>query len=507
MVSADAMNSANLKGQYQILVTLNNVKKDTSIVLDSSVGLVNESNTVMAHIYGENSTPLSNKNLKFDIDDESFSAVTSNDSAALISYVPKEAKEYNVTVRFEGDNVYAPSQTTMILNVLSNSTLITVEEVTGNTNKTALLKANLKNYQGLNANRTIDFYIDARKLGSTLTDENGDAKLNYTIAEKGGSHVISAEYMDDSLKAFKALSTLYVPQSSVYVRITATTYSKDGIFTVGNDLKLSYVLYNDGPDAAEDTVFRYAVPDTLAYVEAGASQGSVEYNSTSKELVWNLGTVNAGNQTLDVLFKTTKAAKNNMAPTVSTVTYDESVNRNVTRNIVTVNSYKLTASDLTKYFTGSEKFRFYLKDSEGNAVNGATISVVFNKNTIPLKTNKNGYVELDTKNLAVGKYTIKATCNGLSVSKKIVVKALIVTKDMSKKKAKTVKFSAKLVNNKGKVVANKKLTFKLKGKTYTAKTNKKGIATVSLKNLKVGKYTIKTSYGKSTVKNTITIKK
>ena len=49
--------------------------------------------------------------------------------------------------------------------------------------------------------------------------------------------------------------------------------------------------------------------------------------------------------------------------------------------------------------------------------------------------------------------------------------------------------------------------FKVKGKSYTAKTNSKGIATLSLKDLKVGKYTINTIYGKSSVKNTITIKK
>lgn len=507
IVVADAMNSKNLKGQYSILVTLNNVKKETNIVLDSSVGIVNESNTVVAHIYGANATPLSNKNLEFTIDGETFSNVTRNDGAALISFVPKEAKEYNLTVKFAGDNVYAPSQTTMLLNVLANSTMITVEEVTGNNNKSVLLKANLKNYMGLNSNRTIEFYVNGKKVGSALTDENGDAKLNYIISETGGSYIYSAEYVDDSSKAFRALSALYVPQSSIYVRITATTFSKDGIFTVGNDLKVTYALFNEGPNAAEDVVFRYVVPDSLEFVKASASNGSVDFNSTTKELVWNLGTVEIGNQTLDVEFKTTQAAKNNMAPTVSTVTYDESVNRNITRNIVTVNSYKLTASDLTKYYTGSDKFRFYLKDGDNKAVSGAIINVVFNKNTIPLKTNKKGYVELDTKALGVGTHAIKATCNGLSVSKKIVVKPLLVTKNISKKKAKTIKFSAKLVNTKGKAVASKKLTFKLKGKTYTAKTNNNGVATVSLKNLKVGKYAIQTSYGKSTVKNTITIKK
>ena len=45
-------------------------------------------------------------------------------------------------------------------------------------------------------------------------------------------------------------------------------------------------------------------------------------------------------------------------------------------------------------------------------------------------------------------------------------------------------------------------------KKYKVKTNKKGVATLKLKlKLKVGKYTIKTSYGKSTIKNKIKIRK
>ena len=48
-------------------------------------------------------------------------------------------------------------------------------------------------------------------------------------------------------------------------------------------------------------------------------------------------------------------------------------------------------------------------------------------------------------------------------------------------------------------------TFKFKEKTYNVKTNSKGIAKISLKNLKVGKYKIYSIYTKSKIKNTITV--
>ena len=104
-------------------------------------------------------------------------------------------------------------------------------------------------------------------------------------------------------------------------------------------------------------------------------------------------------------------------------------------------------------------------------------------------------------------YTITAFYKDTTVSNKIVVKPLLTAKNISKKKAKKIKFQAKLVNTKGKPVKGKKIIFKVNGKTYKAKTNSKGIAKIYIKNLKVGKYIITTKYGKSKIKNTIRIKK
>ena len=59
-----------------------------------------------------------------------------------------------------------------------------------------------------------------------------------------------------------------------------------------------------------------------------------------------------------------------------------------------------------------------------------------------------------------------------------------------------------------KIIKNKKVTFKFKGKKYIVKTNKRGYATLTLKlKLKVGNYKIYTSYGKSKATNKITVKK
>ena len=97
--------------------------------------------------------------------------------------------------------------------------------------------------------------------------------------------------------------------------------------------------------------------------------------------------------------------------------------------------------------------------------------------------------------------------NSYKVSNKINVKTLLTSKNISHKKSKKIKFSSKLVDTKGKALKGKKITFKFKGKIYKAKTNKKGIATITIKNLKIGKYTIMSIWNKFTIKNTIKIKK
>ena len=97
---------------------------------------------------------------------------------------------------------------------------------------------------------------------------------------------------------------------------------------------------------------------------------------------------------------------------------------------------------------------------------------------------------------------------GFHISNKIIVKKTLITKNIKVKKGKTIKFTAKLLNKNGKVLKAKKITFKFKGKTYKAKTNKKGIASIKIKNkYKSGKYSVITRYKEIKIKNTVNIKK
>ena len=95
---------------------------------------------------------------------------------------------------------------------------------------------------------------------------------------------------------------------------------------------------------------------------------------------------------------------------------------------------------------------------------------------------------------------VTAQYKDFMVINKVIVKPTLIplTQFGAKKLSKTFKFKVKLLDNKGKVSKNKKVKVKFNKKTYTAKTNKKGIATFTLKTpLKSGKFNVVASYGKA----------
>jgi hypothetical protein len=90
--------------------------------------------------------------------------------------------------------------------------------------------------------------------------------------------------------------------------------------------------------------------------------------------------------------------------------------------------------------------------------------------------------------------------------------SLKVPKKTFKSSAKVKKLTATLKDNKGKLISGKKIVFKVNGKKYVAKTNKKGIATVKVKlsKKKVYSFTAKfagdKSYNKITTKSKVKIR-
>ena len=89
---------------------------------------------------------------------------------------------------------------------------------------------------------------------------------------------------------------------------------------VGDKFKIKYTVINNGPNSAENVLFTYKVPNSLTYIKASVSIGNVKYDSKSKKVIWNIGKASVGNYTLNLILKSTAAARNNVTPLLTTTT-------------------------------------------------------------------------------------------------------------------------------------------------------------------------------------------
>ena len=160
-------------------------------------------------------------------------------------------------------------------------------------------------------------------------------------------------------------------------------------------------------------------------------------------------------------------------------------------------------------FTDGSKFVVKVIGDDGNiAPEGEIIDITANGVHYVAKVDKKGYASLTIK-LLPKKYTITTEYKGFKTFNKLVVKQILkaVKKTTKVKKGKKLVLKATLKWSNGKAIKGKVIKFKFKGKTYKAKTNKKGLAKVTIKKkvtkkLKKGKkykatiiYDVKDKYG------------
>lgn len=195
-------------------------------------------------------------------------------------------------------------------------------------------------------------------------------------------------------------------------------------------------------------------------------------------------------------------------------------------------SAKITAKKVTDYYKGVKSFTVKLTNTKnGKAIYDAKINIkifissnrYYNYNG---NTGSNGQLKLLLNTLKPGTYKVVVSgadskdFSAKQVTTKIVIKKAptkLTPKKLTAKKGAKKYFKVTVTNKKTKkVIAGVKIKIKVytgkKAKTYTVKTNSKGIAQISTKSLKVGKHkVVVTSANKycvaKTAKSTIKIKK
>ena len=293
-----------------------------------------------------------------------------------------------------------------------------------------------------------------------VTDENGEALLNINL--ETGTYTFEIRYAGENVYLNSSNSSLINVKSSINLPSSNYTYGSKYIVTL---------LGKDSNSLANQRV---------SIVFAGKT--------------YNLKTDSNGIVKIDnYLSPGTYLVKVKNPDTLEEKTHTIKVLARISSN-----------KDLTMYYGAGSYYTVRVFDDYGRIAKNVTVKFNLNGKNYYIRTNNQGYASIKI-NLKPKTYTISATYNGFTVKNKVNVKSTVITKNLSKKKARIIKFTAKLVNSKGTVLKYKYITFKFKGKKYKRKTNKYGIATIGLKNLRRVKYTIYSSYGKLTVKNTIKV--
>ena len=181
-----------------------------------------------------------------------------------------------------------------------------------------------------------------------------------------------------------------------------------------------------------------------------------------------------------------------------------SVNKTLTFNKTKSNAV-IQAPKVAAIYNVAKNLVITLKDSNGNALFGKYVTVKAGSVSKRLKTDKNGKVSLNVATLVPKAYVASISFAGdddynkaSSTVKVVVSKAvpkLSAKAKTFKKSVKVKKYKVTLKNNLNKVLKNVKLTVKVNKRTYSAKTNSKGVATFKITKLtKKGTFKAKVSF-------------
>ncbi len=528
--------------------TINVIK--TKITADdfTTIEYSNENYTV--RLSDENDNPLSGKQVKFLLNNETICVNTDGEGAATIP-INLKGGTYEITVSYSNiSDKYDDVEVTRTINVKTLvSGEISIEKTLNNVALTILFTEPVN----ITANALIN---DESK---PISIKNGQSTL-YLTGLANGHYTVNITFGDSDSYVFSEVSSsfdIHVINTRIILS-PLTVYYHDGAFNIIlldennnplNDKVLRVSLNNVNSTFKTDSNGNATLSSLMPYnLRVGSYGLIVRFNgeneycpSQATAKITLMSSINLpqskyafNSQYIVTLYdnngllneKQVKITLNGVTQTVTTdINGQAKINVNLNPGSYSVavenletGEVKTQGIQVVPRLTGNANIVMYYGAGktynvraygDNGQIAGAGELVTFNvagKN-YNVRTNNQGYASFKIT-LKAGNYKVTATYKGFKVSNKITVKPTLIVKNMKVKKGKKIKYQAKLLNTNGKALKGKKITFKIKGKTYKAKTNKKGVAKITIKkSFKPGKYKVTVKYGKLTSTAKITVKK
>ena len=295
---------------------------------------------------------------------------------------------------------------------------------------------------------------------------NGTGNANTTLDVGNYTASINFNGNDNYLKSY-VTKTFKVTQPKTDTTITITNET--------NTIKISLTSNNQ---PIKDAIINYTI-NNIPYTNNTDEKGEIKINGLT------------GNIEIKVIYLGNELYNPQNANSTFIFKTDETTNK--TNETIKLNT-KIISSDINAVYNTAKDLVLTLKNEKNDEL--ANKQVIITINNIPYKrtTNSKGQITLAIPtNLAPNTYNTLISFNGDDLYKASTLKTKIVVKKAKPKiiaSAKTFKVNVKnkkytitLKNNKNQILKNTKVTLKVKGKTYTAKTNTKGKATFSITKL------------------------
>ena len=359
-----------------------------------------------------------------------------------------------------------------------------------NVTNVTTIKMNLSIYAPESVEYTIDDVLSGNAtFDLILIDETGDTVANRPVN-------ITVNGVAKEIRTDKNGVASYLVSAGVgNYTLTATTMSDE--------------LYNSSTKTAKITVNKADATLTVSNITfdySGVGSADVSFTGATGLTAY---VINQSEAIVNISDNKINVSGLDVGSYILTVTaIADADHYNVTKNAtITVNKIKtqLTANAITATYNVNKNFVITLKDSNGNVLSGVKISVNLN-GAKTYTTDSKGQVKVSTKGLAPKKYTAKITFNGNAHYDKSTKNAKVTIKKATpkitakskafKRTIKTKRYAIILKNNINKAMKKVKVTLKVGGKTYAAKTYNNGKAI-----FKITKLTRKGTY-----KATITYK-